>query len=79
MRRTDSVDDTSGLSSEDLARLNSCLSYILNIVGDTVSEDTIRETIVQCQYDGEAALNKILEGVSSDHSRLGKFITDFQL
>ena len=62
LRRMDSVYDTSGLSSEDLARLNSCLYYILNIVGETVAEYTIKETIVQCQYDGEAALNKILEG-----------------
>ena len=62
LRRMDSVYDTSSLSSEDLARLNSCLYYILNIVGETVAEYTIKETIVQCQYDGEAALNKILEG-----------------
>ena len=62
LRRMDSVYDTSSLSSEDVARLNSCLYYILNIVGETVAEYTIKETIVQCQYDGEAALNKILEG-----------------
>ena len=62
LRRMDSVYDTSSLSSDEVARLNSCLYYILNIVGETVAEYTIKETIVQCGYDGEAALNKILEG-----------------
>lgn len=68
LRRMDSVYDTSSLSSEDVARLNSCLYYILNIVGETVAEYTIKETIVQCQYDGEAALNKILEGGAASGS-----------
>ena len=60
LRRMDSVYDTSSLSQEDVARLNSCLEHILDIVGETVPEFTIKETIVKCDYDAEKALNEIL-------------------
>ena len=60
LRRMDSVYDTSALSREEVARLNSCLDHILDIVGETVPEFTIKETIVKCGYDAEKALNAIL-------------------
>jgi len=73
LRRMDSVYDTSGLSSENITKLNSCLDYILNIVGETVAEYTIKETIVKCDYNAEVALNKILEGgVEGGSSPLSK-------
>ena len=46
LKRCDSVFDTSGMSSEDRARLNSCLDHILDIVGETVQDYTIKEAIV---------------------------------
>ena len=72
LRRMDSVYDTSALSSEDLTRLNSCLDYILNIVGETVAEYTIKETIVKCDYNAEVALNKILDAGAGGSSPLSK-------
>lgn len=72
LRRMDSVYDTSALSSEDITRLNSCLDYILNIVGETVAEYTIKETIVKCDYNAEEALNKILEGGAGGSSPLSR-------
>jgi len=60
LRRCDSVFDTSGMSSEERAKLNSCLDHILDIVGDTVHEFTIKEAIVRCKFDVEKALNYIL-------------------
>ena len=72
LRRMDSVYDTSALSSEDITRLNSCLDYILNIVGETVAEYTIKETIVNCDYNAEVALNRILEGGAGGSSPLSK-------
>jgi len=60
LRRCDSVFDTSGMSAEDLAKLNSCLDHILDIVGETVHEFTIKEAIVRCNFDVEKALNYIL-------------------
>jgi len=65
LRRMDSVFDTTSLSSEDLAKLNSCLDHILDIVGETVPEFTIKETIVKCNYDAEKALSDILSRASS--------------
>lgn len=72
LRRMDSVYDTSALSSEDITRLNSCLDYILNIVGETVAEYTIKETIVNCDYNAEVALNRILESGAGGSSPLSK-------
>jgi len=60
LRRCDSVFDTSGMSGEELAKLNSCLDHILDIVGETVHEFTIKEAIVRCKFDVEKALNYIL-------------------
>jgi len=60
LRRCDSVFDTSAMSNEDLAKLNSCLDHILDIVGETVQEYTIKEAIVRCKFDVEKALNYIL-------------------
>ena len=56
LRRCDSVFDTSGMSNEERAKLNSCLDHILDIVGDTVYEFTIKEAIVRCKFDVEKAL-----------------------
>jgi len=60
LKRCDSVFDTSGMSSEDRARLNSCLDHILDVVGETVQDYTIKEAIVQSNFDVEKALNYIL-------------------
>jgi len=60
LRRCDSVFDTSGMSNEERAKLNSCLDHILDIVGETVHEFTIKEAIVRCKFDVEKALNYIL-------------------
>eukprot|EP00092_Neocalanus_flemingeri_P029016 GFUD01031501.1.p1 GENE.GFUD01031501.1~~GFUD01031501.1.p1 ORF type:complete len:732 (+),score=222.72 GFUD01031501.1:75-2270(+) len=60
LRRCDSVFDTSGMKDDDLAKLNSCLDHILDIVGETVQEYTIKEAIVRCKFDVEKALNYIL-------------------
>ena len=41
--------DTSGLSAGDLAKLNSGLDYVLDIVGDTIQESTIKGTMANMQ------------------------------
>jgi len=66
LRRCDSVFDTSGMSAEDRAKLNSCLDHILDIVGETVQEFTIKEAIVRCNFDVEKALNYILNKPSEN-------------
>ncbi len=37
--------DTSGLSSEDMVKLNSGLDYILDITGETIPEQTIKQAL----------------------------------
>ena len=66
-----------GLSSEEQEQLATCLEYILNVVGESMPEQQIKETIVRCEYDEELALNTLLNnpmgssssGGQTDHSR----------
>lgn len=68
--RMTSTFDTSSLSQDEMARLNSCLDHILDIVGETVPEYTVKETIVRCKYDAEKALNDLLNSSTSSSSKL---------
>ena len=70
LQRMVSTFDTSGLSLDDITRLNSCLDHILDIVGDTVPEYTVKETIVRCNFDSEKALNDLLNSPTSSSRRL---------
>jgi len=65
LQRMVSSYDTSALSPDEMTKLISCLDYILDIVGETVPEYTVKETIVRCNYDSEKALNDLLSGSSS--------------
>ena len=56
LRRMVSTFDTSSLSREEVTMLNSCLEHIADIVGETVPEYTIKETIVKFNYDTEKVL-----------------------
>ena len=70
LQRMMSTFDTSSLSQDEMARLNSCLDHILDIVGETVPEYTVKETIVRCNYDAEKALNNLLNSSTSSSSKL---------
>jgi len=61
LSRRDSGFDTSGLSSEEMMKLNSGLDYILDIVGDTIPESLIKEALVRNQMDAERALTELLD------------------
>ena len=65
LQRMMSTFDTSALSQDEMAKLNSCLDHILDIVGETVPEYTVKETIVRCNYDAEKALNELLNSSTS--------------
>ncbi len=70
LQRMGSTFDTSSLSLDEITRLNSCLDHILDIVGETVPEYTVKETIVRCNFDSEKALNDLLNSPTSSSSRL---------
>jgi elongation factor 1 alpha-like protein len=48
------------LDSVDRAKLLSCIEEIRNIVGDTISEKQLVETIMGQNFDMESALNAVL-------------------
>ena len=75
LQRNLSTFDTSALSQDEMARLNSCLDHILDIVGETVPEYTVKETIVRCNYDAEKALNDLLNSSTSSSSS-SKLVSD---
>ena len=51
--------DTSGLSTEDMMKLNSGLDYILDIVGETIHEPTIKVFIFDQKNIFEGKINVI--------------------
>jgi len=61
LSRRDSGFDTSGLSAEDVMKLNSGLDYILDIVGETLPESTIKEALVKNRFDAELTLGLLLD------------------
>jgi len=61
LRRQDSGYDTSGLGLEDQMKLNNGLDYIQNIVGDTISENLVKEYLVVNNFDAEKALALLLD------------------
>ena len=52
--------DSSSLSSTEVAQLNSGLEYILDIVGETIPEQTVKEALVASSFDAETALSQLL-------------------
>jgi len=61
LRRQDSGVDTSSLTPEHQAKLNSALDYIQNIIGDTKSENHIKEILIANEFDSEKSLKILLE------------------
>lgn len=59
------------LNEEDQVRLDSCMDEIRNVVGDTVSERQLVETIMNCNYDCARALDAILNQTTSQPSPPG--------
>lgn len=49
------------LSELERAKLISCMETIRNVIGDTVSESKLRETIIQSNFNAEVALDTILK------------------
>ncbi|XP_024946830.1 HBS1-like protein isoform X2 [Cephus cinctus] len=49
------------LSNLDAAKLSSCIEAIRNVIGDTVSDSTLIEKILQSNFNTEAALDAILK------------------
>ena len=43
------------------ARLNSCLEEMRNIIGETMSERTMTDAIIDCNYNHEKALSYLLD------------------
>ena len=54
-----------GLTDGEQAQLARCLEHILDIVGDTFPEPTIKETIVRCEFDSDLAVNTLLNNPTS--------------
>lgn len=48
------------LSDEDQTKLAQCLEQILDIVGESMPEIQVKETIVRCNFDTELSLNTLL-------------------
>ncbi len=48
------------LDEQDRTRLARCLEDVLDIVGDTIPEHTVKEAIVRCDFDSEVAVNTLL-------------------
>ncbi len=48
------------LDADEAAKLASCLEYILDIVGESMPEVQIKETIIKCDFDKELALGTLL-------------------
>ena len=48
------------LDAEDQKKLAACLETILDIVGDSMPEQTVKEAIVRCDFNHEVALNTLL-------------------
>ncbi|XP_020293984.1 HBS1-like protein isoform X2 [Pseudomyrmex gracilis] len=49
------------LSELERAKLISCMETIRNVIGDTVSESKLRETIIRSNFNAEVALDTILK------------------
>merc|ERR1712012_1068528 len=48
------------LSDEDQTKLAKCLETILDIVGESMPEIQVKETIIRCNFDTELSLNTLL-------------------
>lgn len=48
------------LSDEDQSKLAKCLETILDIVGESMPEIQVKETIIRCNFDTELSLNTLL-------------------
>jgi len=48
------------LSSADKAKLAKCLEDVLDVVGDTIPEKSVKEAIVRCDFDSDVAVNTLL-------------------
>merc|ERR1719422_521753 len=48
------------LSDEDQSKLAKCLETILDIVGESMPEIQVKETIMRCNFDTELSLNTLL-------------------
>lgn len=55
-----SLESTSKLTAEEQEKLSQCLEKVLDIVGDTLDEQNVRDTIIRCDYDAEVAVNTLL-------------------
>ncbi|TRY79606.1 hypothetical protein TCAL_11670 [Tigriopus californicus] len=53
-------DDVDPLNEEEAGRLAQCLEQILDIVGDSIPESSIREVVKRCDFNPEVALNTLL-------------------
>ncbi|XP_048759825.1 HBS1-like protein isoform X1 [Ostrea edulis] len=56
----DSGRDNIKLSDVERARLNSCLEEIGNVLGDTIPEHIVSQTVVKNHYNIQASLNELL-------------------
>ena len=52
------------LNDEDQARLLSCMEEIRNVVGESISERNIVETVLKNQYDCAKSLDELLNEAS---------------
>lgn len=49
------------LSVIDAAKLESCIEIIKNVVGDSVPDSVLTETIIKLNFNSEAALDAVLK------------------
>ena len=48
-----------------LAMLRSCLETIRDVIGDTVPDPMLERTIIECDFDCEKSLDKVLQGMAA--------------
>lgn len=57
------------LNEEEALKLAQCLEQILDIVGDSIPESSIREVIKRCDFNQEVALNTLLNNPIKSQGR----------
>ena len=64
------------LSDEDETKLAQCLEEILDIVGESMPEIQVKETIVRCNFDTELSLNTLLNNPIGAYHEGGIDVTE---
>jgi len=75
LERRNSSFDTSRLSQDQLVMMNSALDHVLDVTGDSVPENVIKEAILKHNFDGEKTLNYVLTNPTGKEEKKETVIT----